>query len=49
MRMRVVVFEGEVVVAEAEQVVDGGVEAHLRQWTGPACELKTRLVEVVVV
>src|SRR5579883_86728 len=48
-RMRIVVFEGEILVAEGEQILGGGGKPHGRQRARRARELQARLVEMVQV
>src|SRR5207244_3802757 len=48
-RQRIVSLQREVLVAEREEVLHGGIQAHHRQWPWGPGELLTRLLEVIEV
>src|SRR5665213_3350239 len=46
-RMRLVIFQGEILILEAENILHGGIEAHHRQGIGQPRQLLARLVQVI--
>ena len=49
MRMRLVTFEREILVAEGEQILDRGIDPQRRQRPRLAGELQARLLEMIQV
>src|SRR5580698_5643785 len=49
MRVRIIAFEREVLVAKRQQISDGGIEQHPRQRARRTRQLQPRLIEMVKV
>lgn len=49
MRVRVVIFQGEIVKGEIENIPDLRIDLHLRQWPWISAQLQLYLFHVVVV